>query len=168
MPAKRGTARTFRCPDDHKHDATGTCYNQHGCGCAPCVDGRRIYEAEKYRLIAYGQWPDGTSVDGTGTRRRVQALAAVGWPSTILAQLLSTSQSQAMNLRTAERVRPETAARVAELYDRIWDKTPPGGRRTYTIRQAQRRDWAPPMAWDDDRIDDPKYRPNPTAWRGAA
>jgi hypothetical protein len=65
---------------------------------------------------------------------------------------------------------PESADDVAAAYDRLWDRPPPGAtaaqRRAAakTAARAARSGWAPPIAWDDDRIDLPGAGPEP-GWR---
>jgi hypothetical protein len=64
-----------------------------------------------------------------------------------------------------DQVTAATARAVRELYDRLWDKPPPenGQRERIAAARARnhaaQRDWAPPLAWDDDIIDDPAGRP---------
>ena len=149
MPGKRGTTRTYQCPPDHKHDATGTCFNQHGCGCYPCVEGRRIYQEARYKAVAYGRWDGAKSVDGRGTRRRLQALAFMGWPSQLIAAEVGTSPSHVRKLARCESLSPSSAKRVAAAYARIWAAEPSGGRRKYVANMARREGWVGPMAWDD-------------------
>jgi len=149
MSGKRGTSRTYRCPDDHKHGKTGTCFNQHGCGCYPCVESRRVYQAGRYKGLAYGTWNPNRIVDGLGTRRRLQALAYMGWTGGLIAAELGVVQSYATLLLRADRVEQETADRVAGIYKRLWDKEPPGGRRKYTTNMARRNGWHGPLACDD-------------------
>jgi len=70
-------------------------------------------------------------------------------------------------------VSPLLARQVAAAYDALWDKEPP--QRTPGERQAsdaarelaQASGWAPPAAWDDDQIDQPRGRPVP-GWRRAS
>jgi hypothetical protein len=69
-------------------------------------------------------------VDATGTRRRLQALVAIGWHRTELARRLHLGPSQFKALlRRRCRVAAEAAAAVEALYDRIWDQRPRGSPR---------------------------------------
>jgi hypothetical protein len=59
-----------------------------------------------------------------------------------------------------------TAAAVVALYDELWNATPTAGSAslaggiTRAKKVAQGYGWPPPMAWDDDTIDDPAARPD--------
>lgn len=103
-------------------------------------------------------------VDATGTRRRIQALAAAGWPLNRIARELGWRRSKvSLVLGTFERVTVPTALAVRALYEQLWDKPCPAanGNEAAGIRKAKaharRMGWAPPAAWDD--IDDPRDRP---------
>lgn len=159
MVGKRGTSRTYRCPPEHKHGKTGTCFNQHGCGCFPCVESRRVYQLERDRLVAYGRWEAGNSVDASGTRRRLRALAYMGWSSALLAAELDTRDTHVRQLQMAERCSKDTRERVKVVYDRLWNKVPPGGPRAYTANMARRKGWVGPLSWDDDLIDEYHVEP---------
>lgn len=109
--------------------------------------------------------------DGTGTRRRVQALIACGWNVTALAQRLGTSNhALGQRLRLGDRVHVDTAAKVRALYDELWDVPPPAGTQwermsaTRSRLMAERNGWAPPLAWDDGYgphgIDNPAATPD--------
>lgn len=107
----------------------------------------------------------GARIDATGTRRRLEALAALGWSSTVLAAKLGRPATAVRRTRSARLVTVKSARQIRALYDNLWDQRPPmstpdeRGLVTKTIRLAQRRGWAPPMAWDDDTIDDPTAQP---------
>lgn len=102
-------------------------------------------------------------VDPTGTRRRIHALTALGWPQAWIARRLGIEESSMRQTMAAGMVQSITAEAVATLYEQMWDERPPT--RTVTQRRfvaiarnlAVRNGWAPPMAWDD--IDDPDERP---------
>lgn len=104
-------------------------------------------------------------VSATGSRRRLQALVAVGWPLRRLAIEMPTTNSWVGKLARGRvtRVRVSTARKIRALYDRLWDVAPAAGtpreRRAVTMARqaAAERGWAPPMAWDD--IDDPAAEP---------
>lgn len=104
-------------------------------------------------------------VDSTGTVRRLRALVAIGWPMGWLADELAMKRTNFSVMMRGTQVRASTAAAVRELYRRLWDKRPPedSPRRAAEIRKARAlaaaRSWRLPMAWDDDRIDNPAARP---------
>lgn len=106
-----------------------------------------------------------------GTRRRLQALAARSWsPRAIEKETGIAAQLIRRELDGYDELAPEMAEDVAAAYDRLWDQRPPDAtaadRRAAaeTAALAARSSWAPPMAWDDDRIDLPGARPEP-GWR---
>lgn len=107
----------------------------------------------------------GVGVDATGVRRRLEALSRVGWSTSRLAARAGLSQQRMSQLLAAGRVTPSTAALVGRLFEELWDEAPPMATRaerqsvSRTIRWATARGFAPPMAWDDDTIDDPAARP---------
>jgi hypothetical protein len=110
-------------------------------------------------------------VDGTGTRRRLQALHALGFTSTALAHELGTDVRTAWRLLHADGVYATTRAAVVVLYERLRHRTPPVENRYHAQaiararNDAQRNGWPPPDRWDDAKIDDPAATPRATAVR---
>jgi hypothetical protein len=110
--------------------------------------------------------------DATGTRRRLQALIAIGHPSATLAHRLGTAPRAVMRIvrGTTATVSWDLHTAVCDLYDRLWDAAPP--ERTLAERKAAAaaralaasNGWPTPMGLDDGRIDDPAYRPR-SQWR---
>ena len=109
----------------------------------------------------------GALIDGTGTRRRLQALIAIGWSQTRLAERMGYALRNFNYMLHGKRsVTVATHRKVLALYDDLWD-TPPTARNRWelgginrTITYARTRGWVPPMAWDDDTIDDPAAVPH--------
>jgi predicted component of type VI protein secretion system len=95
------------------------------------------------------------TVDGLGTRRRLQALVALGWPQSWLADMLHRDPSNLRRALHSDRVTARTAEDVAALYHRLWDTRPPRDtprhRRAVAdaIALAARHGWITPLAWDD-------------------
>jgi AraC-like DNA-binding protein len=109
-------------------------------------------------------------VDATGTRRRLQALVAVGWAQAWLARELHRSPANLRRSMTSESVTARTAQLVNEMYERLWDAPPP--RQTIAQRNASdaarahatQHRWQPPLAWDDiDEDPDPHPDPDDTS-----
>lgn len=109
-------------------------------------------------------------IDGTGTRRRIQALAAAGWPFRRLDTHLGLSAQYIGDLvRRTENdllVRADTADRVAEGYETLRGQRPSRhGIKPHIIRhvrtQAAERRWPTQSYWDQfpDAIDDPHFTP---------
>ncbi|WP_347956115.1 hypothetical protein [Gordonia aichiensis] len=103
--------------------------------------------------------PDSVLVDSTGTVRRLQGLAVLGWSCGALADRLGTS-SRALQPVVAGRihhVKAQRARAVRDLYDEL-SMTVGGSARTVTV--ARKNGWVAPLAWDDDTIDDPAALPD--------
>jgi AraC-like DNA-binding protein len=106
-------------------------------------------------------------VDATGTRRRLHALIAIGWPVELLAAQLDRRPSSLVRSMTGESVTARTAQEIATLYERLWNDRPP--RTTSEQRaaadaaraHAAAQGWLPPLAWDD--IDTDPIPPATTA-----
>ncbi|RSS59847.1 hypothetical protein [Streptomyces sp. WAC01280] len=104
-------------------------------------------------------------IDATGTRRRLQALVAIGFPFLRLGEHLPIHPNQVHYVASGRRVQVKTARAVAALYDQLWNQNPADyGIRPATSlkvkRYAASKGWAPPAAWDDDTIDDPTAQPD--------
>jgi hypothetical protein len=70
-------AERFICPDDHKHEAVGTCYVIHKCRCTPCRTARGAAETRRNRLKAYGRYDNGL-VDAGPVREHIHYLQSCG------------------------------------------------------------------------------------------
>jgi hypothetical protein len=106
-----------------------------------------------------------------GTRRRLQALAARSWtPEAVEKETGIPARLIRRELDGYDDLAPELAGHIAGEYDRLWDREPPAAtakdRRAADeiAAEAASRGWAPPMAWDDDRIDLPGGGPE-RGWR---
>jgi hypothetical protein len=106
-------------------------------------------------------------VDGTGTRRRLRALVAVGWPQLELGRRLEMDKKSVNDQVNA--VTPTayaaTVLAVRDLYESLWNVDPATqgvGARWIAEAQARAasRGWVPPAAWDDDYIDSPAAVPD--------
>lgn len=100
-------------------------------------------------------------VNATGTRRRLRALAALGWPMRHITERLGCSPRTTWLIthrpRQSLTVLASTRDAVAALYAELSTSPPPSTRQTSIVRRlAFERGWAPPAAWDDDTIDDPR------------
>ncbi|GAA2159203.1 MULTISPECIES: hypothetical protein [Glycomyces] len=106
-----------------------------------------------------------TTVNAIGTRRRLQALVAIGWSQNSLAEQLGMLRANFGRMMRSERVMVRTAKAVRALYDERWNQAPPQSTPrerfsvTYALKYAEDKGWVPPMAWDDDTIDDPAATP---------
>lgn len=135
------------------------------------INGRPERETGPSRRIAAGNarailavpMPDtaqlapGARVDITGTTRRLRALVAIGYTQSDLAGRIGITAENSTKLFHSEgRVLAATALKVAKLYDRLSMTSGP----SHSARdRARKLGWAPPLAWDDDTIDDPTIEP---------
>lgn len=111
----------------------------------------------------------------TGSRRRLQALTAMGHPGASLARYLNVPPATVWNLQRGRSatVSPELDGAIRALYDRIWNLRPPertgAERRAAAAARARAAagGWPAPAGLDDDHIDDPAFRPR-SRWRPAA
>lgn len=104
----------------------------------------------------------GATVDGTGTRRRLQALMASGWPAKELARRLGAT-TPALQVGKRARVRGATAIAVTALYRELEHVEGPSH---YTRGWARNRGYLPPAFWDTETIDDPTYEPEAREYNG--
>jgi len=107
----------------------------------------------------------GACIDSTGTVRRLQALVAVGYPATGLGERIGVSATNMAHTMRATRVTVRRARQVAVLYEQLSHL--PGESKRARMR-ARRQGWAPPLAWDEDTIDDPAASPVDTDGSEAA
>lgn len=80
------------CPPEHKHGLTGTCYNNHRCGCQNCKDGRADHAREVTRLKAYGRYDNGF-VDVGPILDHINMLRAFGLGRRRIAEMAGVTSS---------------------------------------------------------------------------
>lgn len=133
-------------------------------------ESRRVLRATAASLLAITsanpkQAPHAL-VDATGTRRRLQALVTLGYS---IAALGKRADIDAWRVLHEDLVFEATRAAVATLYDDLSNHPPQPQtmpqRTTVTRakRYASARGWAPPLAWDDETLDDPAATPQGVA-----
>jgi hypothetical protein len=139
---------------DHLH-ATATAYRHYGCRCDICLRAQSRAQ-KRWRLRVMHEGP--LLIDATGTVRRIQALRRLGYPLSHIAPLLGVTKQRVNQIGTQARTRVhrDMAVRVAGVYDRLSMTLGPDDR---ARRHAEAQGWPPPLAWDDDEIDDPRARP---------
>lgn len=144
----------------------------YGCPSRGAAPSKRLRAATAEAILAVQPSLDAlgahTHVDGAGTRRRLQALVACGWSVAALGRRLGVTPQNMTRLMVAERVYATTARRVITVYDGLWNAPPPRrtsgekGSVSRALKLARQREWPPPMAWDDESIDDPAAVPDGT------
>jgi transposase len=129
-----------------------------------------ILKSTSDRLLSFAPVEDRKRYDGTvleivdsiGTQRRVQALICCGYSMTFLANELGVSKQAVHLWMKNDNVSLLNADAVKVIYDKLWDTEPPRNtpaeKKAYTTskKMALENGWPPPMAWDDDTIDDRK------------
>lgn len=97
-------------------------------------------------------------VDSAGTRRRVQALAWMGWTCEEVARRAGTTYAALRTLiLPRRRISYALAGRVAAVYGQLsMQQGPSKG----AAGKARGLGFAPPLAWDDTTIDDPAAQPD--------
>lgn len=127
---------------------------------------KQISKALEAKLLSVT--PDmapGAIVDGLGSARRLQALAAIGWSQHRLARIFEMYPGNFAKIIHGERagIRASTARQVEEFFKENWNTPPTAETRfeqagvTRAKREAATKGWATAAAWDD--IDDPTERP---------
>ncbi len=104
-------------------------------------------------------WSTLTSV---GTQRRLQALAALGWTASSLAPHLFVSPERLHRWLDGTETIPAWAwTPTSRLYERqsMPMQLPRGETAERARHEALARGWVPPLAWDDDVLDDPEGEP---------
>lgn len=101
--------------------------------------------------------------DGLGSRRRIQALAAMGYAISDLSQRLGYDRSYLSQILKGRRVRSDTSAAIARLYDELSMTPSDHPLATRARRHAFAAGWSPPLAWDDiDHDEQPATTTKPT------
>lgn len=131
--------------------------------------GVRVRESVAQKLLSVHPSRPVTVV---GLIRRVQALAALGWTTTQIAEAADVHPDTVQAFRRGDRTEIHgNAHRLVDAYARLSMRTPPRTNKwekaivTRARREAQRNGWPPPLAWDDDLIDDPAAQPDGAGYR---
>ncbi len=119
----------------------------------------RVAASTRQRILAAG----GAHITITGARRRLQALAALGWSSAEVAQRSGVHHCTLSDIRSGKRghyLHRDVAAAIGRVYDELSMTIPPDGKSaSWTRTKAKQAGYRPPLFWDDDRIDDPDHGP---------
>lgn len=96
-------------------------------------------------------------VPNIGGRRRIQALMAMGWRHQDLTPLLGLNTANIIHQQGDWFTKRKHDA-IKGLYDQLWNKRGPAT--ALSINRIAKAGYAPPLAWDDETIDDPTAQPN--------
>jgi len=118
---------------------------------------RRAYAYTVGAILAVDHHPRPTQAQAlsVGAHRRVQALAAMGWPGRVVAVHLGVSQSRLAVLTARPVMSYRYWRAITEVYDR-WGTTPGPSARCQS--RARTLGWPTALAWESVDIDDPRTR----------
>lgn len=107
-----------------------------------------------------------------GVVRRIQALARLGWSAPQISAECGVPYTTIARLRDQEDRRwvgkDELRDAIAAAYDALSMKVPPYTRWTVRVANvAAAAGWPPPLAWDEDAIDDPTAEPRGSVARSS-
>jgi hypothetical protein len=124
-----------------------------GCRLDCCRRAQMVY-MKRYRM---GQTP--RLIDPTGTIRRIHALHCLGYSAKQIGAMAGKGDEWTRHMTRSTVITTTNAALVADIYERL-SMTPATHKLADRIRrESAAKGWAPPLAWDDDTIDDPTARP---------
>jgi hypothetical protein len=97
-----------------------------------------------------------------GAARRAYALAAMGWPLAWLSRNLGVRPHNLSRMLKQPRISYRYWVAIRDLYETHAHLPGPSAS---ARDRARRLAWPPPLAWDDDLIDDPDAQPEGVGWR---
>lgn len=127
-------------------------YEKDGCRCPHAREAHRLYQkrSREGRLIR-------VAVDATGTRRRIQALWAIGHRSQEIAEVSGLATDRVIRICRTETVMPATRDAIVVAYRRL---SVEAGTSARTRARAAVAGYPTPVRWGAD-IDDPRAVPDP-------
>lgn len=141
-------------------------YGRHERGHGPYP---RVHRTTAEKILAVHvsleNMADGRCIDATGTLRRLQALVAIGWSQSRLGREIGVEPGNFNRVIRSPQCTVGTAKAVRALYDRAWNQPQTGtdwhskAAASRARNYAKAHGWAPPLAWDDETIDDPATVP---------
>ncbi|GAA1768317.1 hypothetical protein [Nonomuraea bangladeshensis] len=124
-----------------------------------------VMPATERKLLAVTPSIGAIWIDSIGARRRLQALAVMGWTVKEVGRRVAsrrgdtwTNITRVMNERY---VTATLAHEISAVYEDLRTQAPPADVHTRRAKaRAERRRWAPPAAWEGVDIDDPDAEPD--------
>ena len=140
----------------------GTKWTYISAGCR-CADARKDYK--RFKLERDRGTYESRKVPTIGLQRRAQALLCLGWSYSAQADAAGMARPNYHEAVTRSPwVRRATADRILRAYDTLSMQVAPDGYSATRARDlAEANGFAPPLAWDDDTLDDPDAQP--IEWR---
>lgn len=96
------------------------------------------------------------TLPAVGLGRRREALARMGWPLPVVAEMAEATPQAVCNAIARGRVSVRLHERFAAVYEKLQNVPGPS---QAIVKRAVERGVHPPMAWEFVDIDDPKSRP---------
>jgi hypothetical protein len=130
-----------------------------GCRCPEARELERAYKAAYRKRRYLAKHP--LRVPAHGAHRRIRALQALGWSLRDINVELGCANRHtgfASTLLGEATILASTLERVIAVYDRL-SMTP--GPSNLARAKAAAKGYPPPLAWDEDAIDDPRACPRP-------
>ena len=134
---------------------------------------RVVYRRTASRLMSVPLLPASKRmVDGHGTRRRIEALALLGWTRGEIADRTGLSKSTLRPVNMRRKVYQSTASAVARVYDELHLQPRAGWQAERVIKISRELGYVPGWAWKTGDIDKPSAQPDLSlienkAWRKA-
>lgn len=116
------------------------------------VRGRAVLQVTARRA----QHVPGAMMPTVGARRRIQALMALGWNHAAMHDASGVWTSVILS-QPGTKITWESHTAIAAMFDRLSMTPGPSWR---TALRAKQRGYAPPLAWDEETIDDPHAKPD--------
>lgn len=158
--SKKSPIDRSACPgrdSAHTPTAVGTigAYRKHGCRCPDVVALNARYE-KRYNNGHRIQ----PRVPSIGAARRIQALSVLGWGPKELGDRSGVNYRSLRRIGHYPRISLQLHLKVEALYQNLSDIPAPDTPWNAIIRErALAAGWVPPIAWDEDTIDDPQATP---------
>ena len=138
-------------PDDPRHGTVAG--RSAGCHCEPCKIAKRRYA----KKLAYDHNQGRPRlVDATGSHRRIRALVALGWRYEDMGRLVGRGKNWAGNIVHETSITRANAETVDRVYQQLSMKLGPS---ELLRTKARNWGWQPPLAWDDETMDNPAAKP---------
>lgn len=155
-----GTIDRSGCPA--RLHGTAWRYSKQGCRCRDAERAWKLFKLQRDR----GTYVS-LKVPAIGVHRRIQALMALGWSSTVQAKALGYTYGRDGSRRRIDvilrqkYVTQDMAERVVRMYQDLSQRRPVADDArsrqsvTKTILRARQNGWPDPLMWTVDTIDDP-------------
>lgn len=110
----------YVCPAGHRHGASSTCYNQHGCRCSECRAGRAAIQRKRMKAKAYGRYqPPYDLVPAEPVREHVWMLMDFGIGYQRVAEVSGVSDTTVSRLIYGRKGGPAARQRRGEVVMQI-------------------------------------------------